>query len=181
MYYSRLCLEAPVLGHIVRRDIALQQLARAVCPFLQVPGQPPALVGSIQDLELVACSEAQVLSGPSLVIKQSHKVVALACHRLWSWRGRVRGANSPWISNPQRLVCSLPGQAGQIGLQVCPEPQAKVTHGGPVESRGEGLLPLPLLFADPLSLPPLRKFAISTNPPGSGEGAKPCFTTADLL
>lgn len=82
LYYLQLCLQAPVLSHIVRRNIALQQLPRAIYPFLQVPGEPPALLGSVQDLELVACEEAQVLCSPSLVIKQSHKVVTTASPEL---------------------------------------------------------------------------------------------------
>lgn len=168
MYYSRLCLEAPVLSHIVRRNIALQLLVGAVCPFLQVPGEPPTLVGRVQDLELVARAEAQVLWGPSLVIKQSHKVLALASLGLRTQRlGRIGGADSPRVLNHHRLVCLL-RQAGETGLQVRPEPQADVTHGAPVGSGGEGLLPLPLLSADPLSLPPPGNFEISTSPPGLG-------------
>ena len=175
--YSRLCLEAPVFSHVVRRNVALQLLAGAVGPFLQVPGQPPALVGLVQDLELVPRVETQVLSRPSLVIKESHKELALASLGLWSRRpGRIRRVVSPWVLNHPGLVRLLRPPAEGTAIQVGPEPQAEVTHGGPGKSGGEGLLPLPSLPADPLSLPPPGNFAISTNPAGSGREYKAPFT-----
>ena len=61
-------------------------------------------------------------------------------------------------------------------VQAGPEPQAEVTHGAPGGSGGEGLLPLPSLSADPLSLSPPGNFAISTSPAGSGRVYKAPFT-----
>lgn len=137
-HYSRLCLQAPVLGHIVRRNIALQLLARAGAPFLQVPGEPPALVGSVQDLELVARTEAQVLRSPRLVIKQGHKVGALR-------PGSLRGTGALCVLRRHLFVCLL-GEAGETCLQVPPEPQADVAHAAlPLGRGGErGCSPSPL-------------------------------------
>lgn len=148
MHYSRLCLQAPVLGHIVRRNIALQLLAREGPPFLQVPGEPPALVGSVQDLELVARMEAQVFCSPSLVVKQGHKVGALR-------PGSLDGAGALYVVRRHQFVC-LPVDAGETGLQVPPEPPADVAHAAlPFGEEGRGAsLPLPFVSADSLSFPP---------------------------
>lgn len=144
LYYSRLCLQASVLSHIVRRNIALQRLARAISPFLQVPGEPPALPGSIQDLELVARAEAKVLCGPSLVVKQSHKVVAVASPGLLTLQlGRTGGAAGHGVLNHHSWLVSLLKQAGETGPQVCPESQTNVAHGAVVGGgeRGFSLSP----------------------------------------
>lgn len=44
-----------------------------------------------------------------------------------------------------------------------------------MERRGEA--PLPFVSVNPLSLPAAGNYEISTNSPGFGECAKPCFTT----
>lgn len=113
-----------------------------------MPGQPPALVRSVQDLEFVACTEAQVLCGTSLVIKKSHEVVPMASLRL-RWPGRLRGTAGPRILNHHWLVCLL-GPAGEKGPQVRPEPHTDTAHGAPAGSRGEDV-PLPTGWTDPLS------------------------------
>lgn len=170
LYYSRLCLQAPVLSHIVRRNIALQRLARAISPFLQVPGEPPAFSGSVQDLELVTRAEAQVLCSPSLVIKQSHEVVAMASPGLLTLHlGRIRGAAGPWVLNHHHRLVGLLEQAGETGLQESPQPQTNVAHGALVGRRGEGLLPLPSVSADPLSRLPPGNVEVSTNSLGFRE------------
>lgn len=76
--YSRLCLETPVLCHVIGRNVALKLLTQAGSLLLQMSGQPPALMRSVQNLEFVTRAEAQVLCGTGLVVKQSHKVVATA-------------------------------------------------------------------------------------------------------
>lgn len=119
-------------------------------------------MGLVQDLELVTRAEAQVLCSSGLVVKQGHKVVAMASLRLLTWLpGSIGRAGGPRVLNHFWLVCLLE-PAGETWLQILPEPPANVAHAGLLERRGEGLLPLPFVWTDPLSLPPPGNLEIST-------------------